>query len=217
MQKTPLIDTLPQFDINTPSVRQRFCLFVSLVRILWITNESLSGVIEPCHEIMVLFVLRKLILQTRIRSHPVGLDVWFVGPFVYLMWPANSDGSGEMHRLAWAFADRLCDNYHNLMSWPNYYCRTDDKFFNRWNGTIIQIGNLKEYLSIFNTNPTFLRTYHCLPAGGSPHLGRGVGGGGGVEGGCFFIQDFHPSSEGGKEGGGQLNFARTKGGVLLVP
>ena len=30
------------------------------------------------------FVLRKLILQTHMRSHPVGLDVWFfVGPFVY--------------------------------------------------------------------------------------------------------------------------------------
>ena len=39
---------------------------------------------EPAHEIMVLFVLRKLIIQTRMRSHPVGLDVWFlVGPFVY--------------------------------------------------------------------------------------------------------------------------------------
>ena len=31
--------------------------------------------IEPEHEIMALFVLRKLILQTRMRSHPVGLDV----------------------------------------------------------------------------------------------------------------------------------------------
>ena len=31
--------------------------------------------IEPCHEIMVLFVLRKLILQTLMRSRPVGLDV----------------------------------------------------------------------------------------------------------------------------------------------
>ena len=30
---------------------------------------------EPCHDIMALFVLRKLILQTRMRSHPVGLDV----------------------------------------------------------------------------------------------------------------------------------------------
>ena len=30
---------------------------------------------EPSHEIVVLFVLRKLILQTRIRSHPVGIDV----------------------------------------------------------------------------------------------------------------------------------------------
>ena len=41
------------------------------------TNESF-------HEIMALFVRCKLILQTRMCSHPVGLDVWFlVGPFVY--------------------------------------------------------------------------------------------------------------------------------------
>ena len=33
---------------------------------------------------MALFVLRKLILHPRMRSHPVGLGVWFlVGPFVY--------------------------------------------------------------------------------------------------------------------------------------
>ena len=35
------------------------------------------------------------------------------------MW-ANSKGSGKtahMCRLAWAFAGRLCDKYHNLMSW----------------------------------------------------------------------------------------------------
>ena len=33
---------------------------------------------------------------------------------------ANGEGSGEtarMHRLAWAFGVRLCDKYHNLMSW----------------------------------------------------------------------------------------------------
>ena len=30
---------------------------------------------EPAHEIMVLFVLRKLILQTCMHSLPVGLDV----------------------------------------------------------------------------------------------------------------------------------------------
>ena len=33
---------------------------------------------------------------------------------------ANSEGSGEtvrMRRLAWAFAGRLCDKYHNLMRW----------------------------------------------------------------------------------------------------
>ena len=31
--------------------------------------------IEPCHEIMVLSVLRKLVLQTCMHSYPVGLDV----------------------------------------------------------------------------------------------------------------------------------------------
>ena len=39
--------------------------------------------------------LHKLLLQTRIRSHPVGLDVWFlVGPFVYFhtscVWTAKA-------------------------------------------------------------------------------------------------------------------------------
>ena len=36
---------------------------------------------------------------------------------------ANSEGSGEtarMRRLAWAFAGRLCDKYHNLMSWLKF-------------------------------------------------------------------------------------------------
>ena len=35
----------------------------------------------------------------------------------------TSWGSGEtawMRRLAWAFAGRLCDKYHNLMSWLIY-------------------------------------------------------------------------------------------------
>ena len=39
---------------------------------------------EPPHEITALFVLYKLIFETRLRSHPVGQDVWFlVRPFVY--------------------------------------------------------------------------------------------------------------------------------------
>ena len=39
---------------------------------------------EPAHEIMALFILCKLILQTRMCRHPVGIDVWcLVGPFVY--------------------------------------------------------------------------------------------------------------------------------------
>ena len=40
---------------------------------------------KPCHEIIALFVLRKLIFQTRMLSHPVGLEVWTLfRPFVYL-------------------------------------------------------------------------------------------------------------------------------------
>ena len=59
---------------------------------------------------MALFVLRKLIIQTRMRNHTVAIDAWFlVGPFVYFLpyfMCANSEGSGEtarMRRLAWAF------------------------------------------------------------------------------------------------------------------
>ena len=94
----------------------------------WESNNSFSHSLsmylnEPCHEIMTLFVLRKLILQMRMDSHPVGLDVWFFGRTLRLL-PfflcVNSEGSGEtarMRRLAWTFAGRLCDKYHNLMSW----------------------------------------------------------------------------------------------------
>ena len=55
---------------------------VLVVLLAYVRKPETSN--EPVHEIMVLFVLRKLVLQTRMRSHPVGLEVWFmVGPFVY--------------------------------------------------------------------------------------------------------------------------------------
>ena len=41
---------------------------------------------EPCHEIMVRFVLRKLMLQTRMGSHPMGLDVWFFGRSAFILY-----------------------------------------------------------------------------------------------------------------------------------
>ena len=58
-------------------------------------------IIEPCHEIMVLVVFRKLILQSRMQSHPVGIDGRTLGLLSYFMF-ANSECSGEtarMHRL----------------------------------------------------------------------------------------------------------------------
>ena len=40
---------------------------------------------EPTHKIMALIALRKLNLQTRMRSHPMGLHVWYlVRSFVYV-------------------------------------------------------------------------------------------------------------------------------------
>ena len=95
----------------------------NLMRWLKCERTMIKSWYAPSHEVMVIFVFCKRILQTRMGIHPVGIDVWFlVGPFVYFMW-ANSEGSGEtarMRRFAWAFAGRLCDKYHNLMSWPNY-------------------------------------------------------------------------------------------------
>ena len=48
---------------------------------------------------------------------------------------ANSEGSGDtaqMHRLAWAFAGRLCDKNLNLMSWLFWIIRPmlSDRFSN---------------------------------------------------------------------------------------
>ena len=65
------------------------CLSDSTTRDLYCTSVctnlcNSTWINEPAHEIMALVVLRKLILQSRIRSHPVGPDVWFlVGLFVY--------------------------------------------------------------------------------------------------------------------------------------
>ena len=100
---------------------------------------------------MVLFVLRKLILQTRMRSHPInGARSLNFGRtlcvFPYFIC-ANSEGSGEtvqMCRLAWAFVGRLFDKYHNLMGWllniiifTSYRC--SDKYVLR---TKVRLSNL---------------------------------------------------------------------------
>ena len=48
------------------------------------TVKQIKSLFEPAHEIMALFVLCNLILQSRMHSHPLGLDVCFlVRPFGY--------------------------------------------------------------------------------------------------------------------------------------
>ena len=56
---------------------------------------------EPAYEIMVPIVLRKLILQTRMRSHPGAICLIF-GRTLRLLpccMCANSEGSGETARM----------------------------------------------------------------------------------------------------------------------
>ena len=78
--------------------------------------------------LMALFVLLKLILQTCMRSHPVGEMSDFCSD------PSSTSilHVCEQRRLwrtlkvlarllAWAFAGRLCDKYHNLMSWLIFF------------------------------------------------------------------------------------------------
>ena len=73
------------------------------------SEQGSSSAFEPYHEIMVLFILLKLILQMHMDSHPMVLGVWFS---VF-----NTSGVQTAKALASAFAGRLCDKYHNLMSW----------------------------------------------------------------------------------------------------
>ena len=87
-----------------------------------------SLTMEPSHEIMVLFILCKLILQTPMCSHAVGLDVWFlVRPFIYFQTSCvrTVKALARLRRLTWAFAGHLCDKYHNLMSWLNHLHRVN--------------------------------------------------------------------------------------------
>ena len=64
----------------------------------------------------------KTYLHTCMRSHPMGLHIRFsVRSFFFLyslcVWTAKILARLQMRSLAWAFAVRLCDKYHSLMSW----------------------------------------------------------------------------------------------------
>ena len=94
--------------------------------------HNMEKLFEPCHEIMALFILRKLILQTRMRNHPVGLDVWFlVGPYIYFHTSCVQTTKALVRRCGCAgspepslVAGRLCDKYHiffHFFSNPFYH------------------------------------------------------------------------------------------------
>ena len=115
----------------------RTCHFVGFVmrRLIWVrlrvspsmppdVSFSVTGY-EPAHAIMVFFVLRKLILQTRMSSHPVELNVWIlVRPFFYfytscmrtakaLAIMRGCGGSPEPSMVAYVIS--------TIISWPGSY------------------------------------------------------------------------------------------------
>ena len=47
----------------------------SITRELYLRMADGDITFEPAHEIMALFVLLKLVLQKRMRSHPMGQDI----------------------------------------------------------------------------------------------------------------------------------------------
>ena len=83
-------------------------------------NTCFSSLFEPCREIMELIVLRKLILQTRMCSHLVGLNIWvLVGLFVYFHTSCvRTAKAGETARMP--KPSLVAYVIGNLMNWLNF-------------------------------------------------------------------------------------------------
>ena len=70
--------------------------------LLCISGKEIRSISKPAHETMAPFILRKLILQTHMRSHPVEARCLIFCQTLrllpYFMY-ANSEGSGETTRM----------------------------------------------------------------------------------------------------------------------
>ena len=81
--------------------------------------KTLNGVVlisfEPTHEILALFVLCKFILQIRMRSHPAGLDVWF------LVWPSTSIVHVCKQRRLWPEPSLVAYAISTILSWAGAF------------------------------------------------------------------------------------------------
>ena len=129
---------------------------------------------------MALFVLRKLILQTQMRSHPVGLDVWFlVGPFVYfhtscvqtakaLVRLRGCAGSLEPSQVAYVIS--------TIISWAGSFLLFH---FNDYRSTSKELWNLLIWNLSINSPYTFLMPFlvngkGCVSVIGK-HVRKGIG------------------------------------------
>ena len=73
------------YQLEVHHSKNKIKLFSSVVSCQrnMILRRPIISPFDPAHEIMALFILRQLILQTCMGSHLVGLDVWcLIGPFV---------------------------------------------------------------------------------------------------------------------------------------
>ena len=79
-------------NVNCFTTTNLYLHILTFLLMLHCYNQSLN---EPCHEIIVLFVLRKLILQTCMHSHPVARCLIFGQTLCLLPYfkCANSKGS----------------------------------------------------------------------------------------------------------------------------
>ena len=97
-------------------------------------RPSKRKIIEPCREITALFVLRKLVLQTRMRSHPVGLYVSFlVGPFVYFQISCVRTAMALARLRGWADSPEPSLVAYVISTVITSWTGSDDSRIHNWN------------------------------------------------------------------------------------
>ena len=137
--------------------------YSQLCRLWWV---DYFRTFEPAHEIMVLFVLRKFILQTRMRSHPVWLDVWFlIGPFVYFNTLCVRIAKALARLRGWAGSPEpslVADAISTKISWAGSFFRSWLFFNLLWLSWAI--------LCYFNMHTLHFFS-HCLACYGIRHIG----------------------------------------------
>ena len=110
-----------------------------------------------------LVILCRLIIQTRMCSHPVGLDVRFFGRTHHLLtyfMCANSEGSGktaQMHRLA--RASLVACVISTIISWAgSIFLSSPHSYYSSYNLLRVNLSQFLPYL--FHISSSFRWSFH---------------------------------------------------------